>query len=1007
MNTTAATWVGRDVAGGRYRVTAALGEGGMGAVFQAQDRHLQCDVVIKVPHPHLLGNSDFGPRFHREVRALVRLAHVNIVRVLDVGEQDGLPFAVLQFLGGGSLRDRPAPAAGRRDELRTYLTWLPAVADALDFIHRQGYVHRDVKPENILFDTHGHVFLSDFGIAKALTADAHDAPKTFMTAAGFVIGTPQYMAPELLQGRAYDGKVDQFALAATVYELLCRRVPYPGTTPVAVAMQQAQAPPAPHALVPALSPSLAPALLRGLASDPAQRYTDCKELAQAIMESLGGGSVTPPGPAEAAPPAPPPPETEVRYPCPTCGTVFLLPPQPAGKRLRCRQCSTEFTVHASGRHEAVSAHGDSKINTPGQTKAPTPVSTPATPSRAPTMESAAAETDRAPCPSCGHMFNVPAHLWGKRVRCPTCKEKFALTKKTPPDAIQTAMSGPPPVASTAGTTLRREKTRPIKVERRSRGRRLVLGLLLLVGLGLGVWASVYYWWWRPRAALEACETAFRQSKFNKAISEATALIQRDPAHARAYAWRGGAYNRLGDFERAVADCNEAIRLDPKLSIAYAMRGDTYGNIGDDAKGLEDLNKAIELDGKSALAYALRSDVHNDLYENDKALADAEKAIQLDPKLGLAHAYRGYALAQQGKKAEARQAFDQALQLSPDDPEVYNSRAAAPGEEPEQAISDLTRAIALAPGFPEYMCNRSQNYLRLGKDKEALDDITEALRRSPKAAPAHVSQGEYYYNHGDLDQALKGYEAAIQVNPYYAMAYQRKAQVLFDKGRRDDAMRACEEAIRLRPRYQPVYKLRGLILLYSFRDYQRAITDFDQALRLRGEDSEAQAGRGAAYCELQQYDDAIRDCSEAVRKNPKDDFAHAQLAWCYAARCLSKNQLDFITDEECNMILKHSNDAIRLNPKGPLGYRARVFGNLFRFGRLKIQKPTKPEDIALLSELLADMNKAIELAPGDGYCYLFRGILNLGLGKEREAQKDFDEAQKRDPNLARWAKIPPK
>src|SRR5206468_10536738 len=172
-----------------------------------------------------------APRFAREARSMAQLSHPHIVKVHDVGTHDEVPFVVLEFLPGGSLRDRlsrdgkgkqaPRPAAESHG-------WLEGIAAALDFIHQQGFIHRDVKPDNILFDAQGHVFLSDFGIVKALTTGGPKAGHTVLTGTGMVIGTPQYMAPELIRGQRYDGRADQYALAATVYEMLSGRVPVDG-----------------------------------------------------------------------------------------------------------------------------------------------------------------------------------------------------------------------------------------------------------------------------------------------------------------------------------------------------------------------------------------------------------------------------------------------------------------------------------------------------------------------------------------------------------------------------------------------------------------------------------------------------------------------------------------------------------------------------------------------------------------------------------------------------------
>ena len=179
---------------GRYRVARLLGSGGMGSVHLATDEKMDRRVVVKIPHALFLDEPGFRERFVKEIRALTQLEHPHVVKALDAGTVDGVPFAILQFLGGGSLADRIAGRGGRLT-LAEVCKWLPAVAGALDFIHRQGIVHRDVKPGNVLFDREGHVFLADFGIAKALRGS-----ETGLTQTGMMPGSPDYMAPEASSG---------------------------------------------------------------------------------------------------------------------------------------------------------------------------------------------------------------------------------------------------------------------------------------------------------------------------------------------------------------------------------------------------------------------------------------------------------------------------------------------------------------------------------------------------------------------------------------------------------------------------------------------------------------------------------------------------------------------------------------------------------------------------------------------------------------------------------------
>jgi serine/threonine-protein kinase len=337
-------WVG-EVLSGRYKVLSQLGEGGMGFVYRARDGNLDCEVVVKVPRRSLLEDPEFAARFTREVRSLVRLVHPHIVKVQDVGQHDGLPFAVMQYLPGGSLRDRqPRGSDGTPRPLppESLREWLPGVAGALDFIHQQRYIHRDVKPDNILFDAHGFPFLSDFGVAKVVADNSERRQKTVLTGAGMVLGTPQYMAPELLLGQGYDGRVDQYALAVMLYELLSGRYPFDGSTSTAIFVKQTtEEPPPLQLLVPSMPPQLAAAIHKALAKEPSARFADCTSFAQAVIEACA----VPTSSARSGPETTAPAEVEARKaPCPNCHKKFTVPPGAWGKRVRCPACGKPFRV---------------------------------------------------------------------------------------------------------------------------------------------------------------------------------------------------------------------------------------------------------------------------------------------------------------------------------------------------------------------------------------------------------------------------------------------------------------------------------------------------------------------------------------------------------------------------------------------------------------------------------------------------------------------------------------
>jgi len=376
MNLLSNVWEGRELGGGRYLVGEKLGEGGMAFVFKAHDRNLDTTVVLKIPKASLLEQPDFLLRFQRETRSLVKLSHPHIVKVLDVGEFEGRPFLVLQFLGGGSLSDQrccdehgrmlPLPAEHLWD-------WLDAVSSALDFMHEQKFIHRDVKPGNILFDSYQHAYLSDFGIAKALGTELHHSRT--LTGGNLVLGTPDYMAPEMIRGLAFDGRADQYSLAITVFEMLSGRCPFVGPTPSAVLVQQStEMPPPLHRLVGSVPLGVSAAVERALAKNPQQRFASCREFCETILSELprpsgprapstwhmtrpdsqllgsqgfGSQSIGSQGPgsqssgvqhASAGEPQ------KVSLACPQCGLGLLIPASFAGQIARCPSCKLVVTV---------------------------------------------------------------------------------------------------------------------------------------------------------------------------------------------------------------------------------------------------------------------------------------------------------------------------------------------------------------------------------------------------------------------------------------------------------------------------------------------------------------------------------------------------------------------------------------------------------------------------------------------------------------------------------------
>ncbi len=263
---------------GNYDIIEELGRGGMAVVYKAYQSSLNRYVAVKVLPSHLSMDQEFVARFQREARASAQLRHRNIVVIHDVGHDQGFHFIVMELLEGRTLKQLieqegalPVERASRIAE---------QVAEALDYAHERGLVHRDVKPANIFVGEDDHTTLTDFGIAKA----ASEAQQ--LTRTGILMGTPDYMSPEQAEGGEVDYRTDLYALGVVLYQMLAGQVPFRGTTPHAILHNVIYEPPtALRQLRPNLSPAIETMVMKAIDKRPERRYQSGSELAESLRKA--------------------------------------------------------------------------------------------------------------------------------------------------------------------------------------------------------------------------------------------------------------------------------------------------------------------------------------------------------------------------------------------------------------------------------------------------------------------------------------------------------------------------------------------------------------------------------------------------------------------------------------------------------------------------------------------------------------------------------------------------
>src|SRR3954463_15364658 len=267
----------------RYFVTRKLGSGGMADVYLAEDRELGRPVALKLLNDRHANDDQFVERFRREAQSAAGLNHPNIVSIFDRGQTEGTYYIAMEYLDGRTLkellvRNGPTPVPIAIDTARQIL-------GAIAFAHRNGIVHRDIKPHNIVVRKDGRLKVTDFGIARSGASQ--------MTEAGSIVGTAQYLSPEQARGAPVDARSDLYSLGIVMYEMLTASVPFTGDAPVEIAMKHLTAvPDPPSALREDIPHDLDAVVMRALAKDPEQRYGSAEEMDADLARVARGVAVS-------------------------------------------------------------------------------------------------------------------------------------------------------------------------------------------------------------------------------------------------------------------------------------------------------------------------------------------------------------------------------------------------------------------------------------------------------------------------------------------------------------------------------------------------------------------------------------------------------------------------------------------------------------------------------------------------------------------------------------------
>jgi eukaryotic-like serine/threonine-protein kinase len=277
------SWIGHTL-GGRYRLETLLGQGGMSAVYRADDPNLRRAVAIKLIHGHLAGDPEFVRRFEEEAAAVAQLRHPNIVQVYDFNHDGDTYYMVLEFVPGETLYDklRQLNSAGERMPLEEVVAITTTLCEAVDYAHRRRMIHRDLKPANVMITPPGQAILMDFGIVKIVGGDTQ-------TATGAMIGTVAYMAPEQIRGERADHRTDIYALGVMLFEMVSGQRPFQGdSAPATMMMHLTEPVPDVRRLNSSVPAALVAVIEKAMAKAPEQRYQTAAEMVAALTAVARG-----------------------------------------------------------------------------------------------------------------------------------------------------------------------------------------------------------------------------------------------------------------------------------------------------------------------------------------------------------------------------------------------------------------------------------------------------------------------------------------------------------------------------------------------------------------------------------------------------------------------------------------------------------------------------------------------------------------------------------------------
>ena len=782
--------------GPRYRIESLLGEGGMGKVYKAEDGELRRTVALKMVRPELASDPSSMDRLKQEILLASRVSHKNILRIHDLGDVGGLKFISMAYVDGKDLHQ--IIAAEGKLEIPRAIRITRQLCLALEAAHAEGVIHRDLKPQNVLVDQEGQVYVSDFGLAKTLEVHA-----SMMTATGEVSGTPRYMSPEQVEANPVDHRSDLYSLGLILYEMVTADLPFASDSVMQAMYQRVtQSPKNPKAVNPELPDFLVNIIMRCLEKDPAQRYQHARD----ILTDLDRGDSAPASVVQIATPA-----TAPRWKKPAAWATAAV------------------IVLAA----AISV-GVPKIR-----------------------QSLFGPKIASTAPSVGkYVAILPFRVMGDDASLQYTADGIVDALSAKLFQLKDVHLASPAAAARVGP-----KDPLDKVARSLGAKLLVQGSLQASGDRMAITVSLD----EPSSGRRLWSKEFPGVKQDL-------LTLQD----QIYAGLELALDlKVTSEERAKSATHSTENI--SAYELYVKGRSLLGNRQRDEKLLkeafDDFESATRKDAHFALAYTGMADAAVNLYGIKKEAAWATQALDaanhanvINSNLAEVHFSLGQVYSVTGRNTEA--------------------------------VTELKRALELAPNSDEGYRRLGTVYLKSGQKAEAVKTLQQAVDANPYYWPNHYSLGTAYYQFGDNERALKALQRAAELESNNATTWTTIGATQYRQSNWNESIAAFKKALELKPS-ELIYNNLGTSYFFLGR-YDEARANFEKAVDMRPQDPYFVGNLADCYRWLGQqekanstYDRAIALAFQSLKTNPRDAVALGFLGLFYAKKHDTARGLEFI------------------------------------------------------------------------------------------------------------------